>query len=80
MTTERSRSGASQTPREDWDGCEKGTFGAEESEAGGRGMDIGEPKRTIVVEPLEEPIPREEPHELPERTTEPSEPEPVAKR
>jgi len=31
---------------------------------------IGEPKRTIIVEPLEDPVPREVPHQ-PEKPLEP---------
>jgi len=42
-------------------------------------MEIGEPRRTIRVEPLEEPVPREVPEEQPERPAqpEPREPEKV---
>jgi hypothetical protein len=35
-------------------------------------MEIGEPRRVIVVEPLEDPVPREAPP--PERDPEPGEP------
>ncbi|MGZ4360034.1 MAG: hypothetical protein ACXVYM_07095 [Gaiellaceae bacterium] len=31
-------------------------------------MEIGEPRRTITVEPLEDPVPRERPEKEPERT------------
>lgn len=31
---------------------------------------VGEPKRTIIVEPLEDPVPREAPHK-PEKPLEP---------
>ncbi len=44
-------------------------------------MDIGEPERTYTVEPLEDPVPRENPEsptEAPER--EPAEPENVGLR
>jgi hypothetical protein len=34
-------------------------------------MEIGEPKRTIVVEPLEDPVPRETPREPDEQLAEP---------
>jgi hypothetical protein len=44
-------------------------------------MQIGEPQRTIVVEPLEDPVPREAPApERPDETPDPvrrPEPEPV---
>ena len=36
-------------------------------------MDIGEPKREIVIEPIEDPVPREAPIETP---VEPAAPEP----
>ncbi len=36
-------------------------------------MDIGEPKREIVIEPIEDPVPREAPIETP---AEPAAPEP----
>ena len=36
-------------------------------------MDIGEPKREIVIEPIEDPVPREAPIETP---VEPATPEP----
>ena len=35
-------------------------------------MDIGKPKRTYTVEPLKDPIPREQPEKIPE----PAPPEP----
>ena len=38
-----------------------------------RVMDIGKPRRTHTVEPLEDPVPRELPEETPERE-EPAEP------
>jgi hypothetical protein len=44
-------------------------------------MEIGEPQRTITVEPLEDPVPRELPEEAParEQPVEPArEPEKVA--
>lgn len=37
------------------------------------GMNIGEPRRTYTVEPLEDPVPRKLPERLPERE-EPAEP------
>ena len=41
-------------------------------------MDIGEPKRTYTVEPLEDPVPREAPSEPPaEPREDPSEPDEV---
>ena len=41
-------------------------------------MDIGEPRRTYVVEPLEDPVPRKLPDEPPEEPVEtPDEREPV---
>lgn len=41
-------------------------------------MDIGEPKRTYTVEPLEDPVPRETPSEPPaEPREDPSEPDEV---
>ena len=41
-------------------------------------MEVGEPKRTYTVEPLEDPVPREEPSEPPVGPEEePSEPEEV---
>ena len=41
-------------------------------------MEVGEPKRTYTVEPLEEPVPREVPSEPPnEPSEEPSEPDEV---
>jgi hypothetical protein len=46
----------------------------------GRGMEIGEPSRTVTVEPLEDPVPREVPEEAPEREApaeRPREPEEV---
>jgi hypothetical protein len=30
-------------------------------------MEIGKPKRTITVEPLQDPVPREQPLKVPER-------------
>jgi hypothetical protein len=30
-------------------------------------MEIGKPKRTITVEPLRDPLPREQPRKVPER-------------
>jgi hypothetical protein len=41
------------------------------------GMQIGEPKREIVVEPIEDPVPREVPPEPDEPATVPEEPEEV---
>jgi hypothetical protein len=38
-------------------------------------VEVGEPKRTYTVEPLEDPVPREEPSEPP--VEQPSEPEEV---
>jgi hypothetical protein len=39
-------------------------------------MEIGEPQRVYTIEPLEEPVPREEPAEVPvEPALEPLEPE-----
>lgn len=35
-------------------------------------MDIGEPQRTYTIEPVEDPIPREEPATVPEES--PAEP------
>jgi hypothetical protein len=41
-------------------------------------VDIGEPKRTYTVEPLEDPVPRETPSEPPaEPREDPSEPDEV---
>jgi hypothetical protein len=41
-------------------------------------VDIGEPKRTYTVEPLEDPVPRESPSEPPaEPREDPSEPDEV---
>ena len=43
-------------------------------------MEIGEPRRTYTVEPLEDPVPRELPEEAPERewpAEAPGEPEQV---
>ena len=41
-------------------------------------MEIGDPRRTYTIEPLEEPVPREPPREpVPEPSEEPSEPEKV---
>ena len=41
-------------------------------------MEVGEPKRTYTVEPLEEPVPREVPSEPPNGPSEePSEPDKV---
>ena len=41
-------------------------------------MEVGEPKRTYTVEPLEEPVPREVPSEPPNGPSEePSEPDEV---
>jgi hypothetical protein len=40
-------------------------------------MQIGEPKREIVVEPIEDPVPREVPPEPDEPATVPEEPEEV---
>ena len=37
-------------------------------------MEIGEPRRTIVIEPIEDPVPREEPEPRP--VPEPSQPSP----
>ena len=37
-------------------------------------MEIGEPRRTITVEPLEEPVPRERPEKEPERIAIPERP------
>jgi hypothetical protein len=37
----------------------------------GLAMEIGEPRRTIVVEPLEDPVPRENPTEADEPPVEP---------
>ena len=37
-------------------------------------MDIGEPQRTYTIEPVEDPVPREEPSTVPEEApTEPAE-------
>jgi hypothetical protein len=45
---------------------------------GARDVDIGEPKRTYTVEPLEDPVPREAPSEPPaEPSEDPSEPDEV---
>jgi hypothetical protein len=42
---------------------------------GGR-VEIGEPRRVYTIEPLEDPVPREEPEERPvEQPAEPLEPE-----
>jgi hypothetical protein len=40
-------------------------------------MEIGEPRRIYVVEPVEDPVPREEPADEPAVPSGPSEPEPV---
>jgi hypothetical protein len=42
-------------------------------------MEIGKPRRTYLVEPIEEPVPREQPIENPEppEIPEPAEPEEV---
>ena len=42
-------------------------------------MHIGDPRRTITVEPIEDPVPRELPQEVPEDepAEEPKRPEPV---
>lgn len=42
-------------------------------------MDIGEPQRTYTVEPLEDPVPREQPVESPAQEPEevPHKPEPL---
>ena len=41
-------------------------------------MEIGDPRRTYTIEPLEEPVPREPPREpVPEPSEEPGEPEKV---
>jgi hypothetical protein len=39
-------------------------------------LEIGEPKRTIVVEPVEDPVPREAPSEPDEQLVEPPRPDP----
>jgi hypothetical protein len=38
-------------------------------------MDIGKPRRTVTVEPVEDPVPRELPPEEPEPVELPREPE-----
>jgi hypothetical protein len=42
-------------------------------------MEIGKPRRTYLVEPIEEPVPREQPFESPEppEISEPAEPEEI---
>jgi hypothetical protein len=40
-------------------------------------MEIGEPKREITIEPIEDPVPREQPVEPAEPVRVPSEPEKV---
>ena len=40
-------------------------------------MDIGEPKRTYTIEPVEDPVPREHPAEAPKPVETPGKPEPV---
>ncbi len=35
-------------------------------------MEIGEPRRTIVIEPIEDPVPREEPERKPSEPAEPT--------
>jgi len=43
---------------------------------GGGRVEIGEPRRVYTIEPLEDPVPREEPEERPvEQPAEPLEPE-----
>jgi hypothetical protein len=41
-------------------------------------MNIGEPRRTWTVEPIDDPVPRELPEIEPEREPAKAEPEPVA--
>jgi hypothetical protein len=40
-------------------------------------MEIGEPRREFTIEPIEDPVPREEPAELPDPTLVPEEPEKI---
>lgn len=40
-------------------------------------MEIGEPKREIVIEPIEDPVPREEPSPVPDADPVPVEPDKV---
>jgi hypothetical protein len=39
-------------------------------------MEIGEPTRTIIVEPIEDPVPREQPERRPEEEPAPASPMP----
>jgi len=38
-------------------------------------VEIGDPQRVYTIEPVEDPVPREEPEERPEQPAEPLEPE-----